>query len=206
MKPATAGGCAAALCVGIVLVTSLNARADETAASRIDRFLNSGHPFLTSYRARRVLTASTMSGTMHASLEAWTTLDPDGTFSFEVIRQEGSGLTRKRVLFAALETEQRTRNSGEMPQSELTRENYEFQIEDRAREDGLAIVRLFPRRKTPMLAIGVAILRPQDGDLVRIDGRPAKSPSWFERLNKEIKRRPSVVGIFPTPQSVIRSV
>jgi hypothetical protein len=76
----------------------------------LQRFLRSNDPPLTSYRARRTLTASTMGGRMAASVEAWTLLDSSGRFDFEVIRAEGSGLVRNRVLLAALETEQRSHN------------------------------------------------------------------------------------------------
>jgi len=36
--------------------------------------------------------------------------------------------------------------------------------------------------------------------------RQLHSTNLLERLNKEIKRRSNVVGLFPTPQSVIRLV
>jgi hypothetical protein len=132
---------------------------------------------------------------MSASLEAWTTLDPDGTFSFDVIQQEGSGLIRKHVLRAALETEQRTRNRGELAQSDLTIANYEFQVDNDTRDDGLATIRLVPRRKTPMLLIGMATVRRHDGDILRIDGSPSKSPSWWTRQVNIVRRYQRVAGV-----------
>jgi hypothetical protein len=145
--------------------------------------------------SRRVLTASTMGGAMNASLEAWTTLDPNGTFSFDVIRQEGSGLIRNRVLIAALETEQRTRNQGEMVQSDLILANYEFQVDSDARDDGLAMIRLLPRRKTPMLLNGMATVRRQDGDIIRIDGSPSRLPSWWTRQVNIVRRYQRIAGV-----------
>ena len=200
MKPVPAFACAVGLCAAIAHVASLNAGPDETSAptaatAMLDRFLTSGNPALTSYRARRVLTASTLGGKMRASLEAWTTLGGDGTFSFEVIREEGSGVIRKRVLLAALETEQRTRNQREMAQSELTTANYEFQVDSDAAVDGLAIIRLLPRRKTPMLLNGTATVTEQDGDIVRIDGSPSKSPSWWTKAVRIVRQYRRIAGV-----------
>jgi hypothetical protein len=204
MKTTAAIACALSVCAAVIDAASSTAGLDETskviqpeavATEMLDRFLNSGQPPLTSYRARRVLTASSMGGRMSASLEAWTALDPNGTFSFEIIRQEGSGLIRKRVLVAALETEQRTRNRGEMAQSDLTIANYEFQVDNDARDDGLATIRLVPRRKTPMLLIGIATVRWHDGEIVRIDGSPSRSPSWWTRHVDIVRRYQRIAGV-----------
>ena len=62
------------------------------------RFLESGHPPLTTYRARRHLEASTRSGKLSAQLDAWTDLAPNGTFTFEIVAESGSDLIRDRVL------------------------------------------------------------------------------------------------------------
>lgn len=161
----------------------------------VDRFLNSGKPALTSYTARRVLTASTMGGRMGASLEAMTSLAPDGTFSFQVIREDGSGLIRSHVLLPALEAEQRTRNERVLTQSELTPANYEFRLKHETRGDGLARVLLFPRRQTPMLLTGTVTVRRHDGDIVRIDGSPSQSPSWWTKHVDIVRSYGRVAGV-----------
>lgn len=165
-----------------------------SASVMIDRFLSSGKPGLTSFRARRVLTASTMGGRMSASLEAWTHLDPDGTFRFDVIREEGSGLIREHVLVAALETEQRSRNRRETGQAELTPANYDFAVDEET-ADGLVTIRLFPRRKTPMLLDGTVTVRQQDGDVVRIDGSPSERPSWWTRHVDIVRKYARIAGV-----------
>jgi hypothetical protein len=132
---------------------------------------------------------------MSGSLEVWTYLNPEGTFSFEVIRQNGSGLIRKHVLDAALEGEQRSRNHREMAQAELTPTNYEFQVDSDAREDGLVTIRLLPRRKTPMLLVGTVTVRQQDGDMVRIDGSPSERPSWWTKHVDIVRRYERIAGV-----------
>lgn len=197
MKAIFATACAVSLGAGIINAASFGPGVNEppAATAMLDRFLSSGQPALTSYRARRVLTASTMGGRMSATLEAWTALDPDETLSFEVVRQDGSGLLRKRVLLAALETEQRTRNHGEMAQSELTNTNYEFQVDSDTKDDGLATIRMVPRRRTPMLLNGFATIRRHDGDIVRIDGSPSKSPSWWTKHVDIVRRYDRIAGV-----------
>jgi len=195
---------ACALSVGAAITGAASSRSGAAdrwgnksapATVMLNRFLNSGKPVLTSYQARRVLTASTMGGRMSASLEAWTYLDPDGTFRFDVIRQNGSGLIRERVLVAALEAEQRSRNHGETGQAELTPTNYDFQVDEEAREDGLVTIRLSPRRKTPMLLDGTVTVRQQDGDMVRIDGSLSKRPSWWTKHVDIVRRYERIAGV-----------
>jgi hypothetical protein len=124
-----------------------------------------------------------------------TSLAPDGTFSFEVIRQDGSALIRRRVLLAALETELRTRNERQLADSALTMANYEFRLDQVGPEDGMATVRLFPRRQTPMLLSGTVTVRPHDGDMVRIDGSPSALPSWWTKQVYVVRRYARIAGV-----------
>lgn len=131
---------------------------------------------------------------MKAALEAWTYLDPDGTFRFEVIREEGSGLIRDHVLVAALETESRSRNRRETSQAELTPANYDFAV-DGETVPGLVSIRLLPRRKTPMLLDGVVTVKRLDGDVVRLDGSPSESPSWWTKHVDIVRRYARIAGV-----------
>ena len=87
----------AALIIGAIATAALVAappvHTAEAITDTVARFLESGRPPLLAYRARRHLQASSRGGKLKAQLDAWTTLQPDGTFSFEVLQESGSKLT-----------------------------------------------------------------------------------------------------------------
>ena len=169
------------------------APASPTDEELVDRFLRSDRPALTSYRAYRRLEASTRGGKMTAWLETWTSLDADGTFHFEVVRESGSELIRNRVLRKALETEQGVANDREASQVRLTRDNYDFQMG--ADEGDLATIGLLPRRSSPMLLNGTVTVTRPDGDVVRIGGRLSETPSWWTRRVDIVQRYARVNGV-----------
>jgi hypothetical protein len=69
---------------------------------------------------------------------------------------------------------------GETALSALAHDNYTFEPHG-VDADGLANIRLSPRRKERMLVAGMMFLNPDDGALVRLQGRLAKSPSFWVR-------------------------
>ena len=73
------------------------------------------------------------------------------------------------------------------PSSTLARANYTFQP-DGIDDDGFARVLMSPRRKERALVAGVMLLRPDQGELVRVEGRLAKNPSFWVR-NVDIVRK-----------------
>ena len=192
----------AVFCVAVVVLQhSASARpAEETtglgerASNVLDRFFQSGHPRLVSYRARRLLEASSMSGRMSASLDAWTFLDPDGTFRFEIVHETGSAVIRQHVLIAALCAEQRGRDERELRAAELTSSNYDFHVSPSA-EQGRLTLGLIPKRHSPMLVDGAAVINAADADLVRIEGRLAQPPSYWTRQVDIVRRYARIDGV-----------
>lgn len=165
------------------------------AADTIARFLESGHPPLMAYRARRHLQASSRGGKVKAQLEAWTTLQPDGTFSFEVLQESGSTMIRQRVLHAALLEEQDNYRNARLADSAFTRENYEFLVDDTARDGELVRIGLAPRRKSQMLISGAAFVRREDADLVTIQGVLSKRPSFWTRKVQVTRHYARIDGV-----------
>ena len=100
----------AAVIIGAIATAALvgapPAHTAEAITDTVARFLESGRPPLLAYRARRHLQASSRGGKLKAQLDAWTTLQSDGTFSFEVLQESGSNMIRQRILHAALLEEQ----------------------------------------------------------------------------------------------------
>jgi hypothetical protein len=175
----------AAIGASIVTATLVAAPAtsssSQTVSDTVSRFLESGQPPLKAYRARRHLEASSRGGKMKAQLDAQTTLLPDGAFSFEVLNESGSNLLRQRILRAALLEEQDNHNSAKLADSDFTRENYDFLVQESTRDGDLVRISLAPRRKSQLLIDGAAYVRRDDADLVRIQGVLSKRPSFWTR-------------------------
>jgi hypothetical protein len=128
------------------------------------------------YRATRRLEAK--NGNSVGWIEADTEYSPSSGFRYTITSEGGSGNIRDKVLKAILEGEREAVARGEMSRSALAPCNYEFQVHG-VDENGLAKVLLSPKRKDRVLVSGAMFLRPADGELVRVQGRLAKSPSFW---------------------------
>ena len=133
----------------------------------------------------------------HFDTDAWmdvrTEADATG-FRYEILGEGGSGYIRGKVFRSALETEKRMWSAGDADRAAFTVDNYRF--EDRgAEETGLVWLGITPRRKDLLLVDGSMFLRPEDGDLVRVEGTLAKHPSFWTKRVEIVRRYERIEGV-----------
>lgn len=148
----------------------------------LERFLARPDEPVTQYRAHRVLEGQNERFNKRARLEAVTEL-AGGRFTYTIVNESGSEYILGKVLRPILETEARVLASGDPSRAALTVENYDITGGELA---GQGLVKLFakPRRKDVSLIDGAVFVTRDDSDLVRIEGRMAKNPSfWTTRVN-----------------------
>jgi hypothetical protein len=166
----------------------------------IERFLSDLEKPPVAYHARRRMEASSSKLNESAWMEAITTYTPGAGFSYDIIAQGGSERIRNRVLSKVLEGEKENSTPREWSRSVLSRDNYDFNLSGRTAE-GLVKVQLSPRRRDSRLIDGIAVLAPHSGDLMKVEGRLAKSPSFWVRW-AEVSRRYTVLGGAVMPVSI----
>ncbi len=145
----------------------------------LDRFLSNPDPTPHQVRALRHLEARNDHFDSSAWIDVWTEADADG-FRYRIVDAGGSDYIRAHVLVAALESERQLWQSGDMNRASFTPENYEFESGG-VQPDGLVSMVVKPRHKEQLFVEGSLYLTPDDGDLVRLEGRLAKSPSFWAR-------------------------
>jgi hypothetical protein len=85
----------------------------------------------------------------------------------------------------ALEAEQKMWTSGESESAAVTPANYVF-VDPGEQSNGLVSLIVKPRRKHLLLVDGWIFVRPEDGELMRVEGRLSKTPSfWTKRVDIE---------------------
>jgi hypothetical protein len=189
-----ASRCCSWLCLAAALTTApvqsqtTAVPTSDQAAAALRQFLAGARP-AHQYRASRRLEA-TGSG-RGAWLDVQTEFSASTGLQYQVTGEGGSGYIRSRVLRSLLEEEQRlvARNGGSGVA--LAPDNYQFTPEV-INEEGLAVVRIQPLRKAHSLLDGRMFLT-LDGELLRVEGRLAKNPSfwvtrttvirWYRRIN-----------------------
>ena len=175
--------------LALVIPPTLLATVSDPADHSMRQFLqqdDTQHP----YRAVRRLDAE--NGGRRGWLEAVTEYSIENGFTYQVTSEGGSSLVRSKVLRTVLEGEREIIAGGETARSSLALANYAFQPNG-VDGDGLANILLSPKRKERVLVSGTMFLRPDDGDLVRLQGQLAKSPSFWIR-NVEIVRSYERIG------------
>ena len=167
----------------------------DTTSSLLARFFAADAQPLISYRAFRHMTASTRGGKMSASLDAWTALDPQRGFTYEITRMDGSGIIQKHVLVKALEAEQdAVQSTTNKAQSALTAANYEF-LDMSPVSDRMVRVNVKPRRNHVMLINGHLLIESDSADLVRVEGELSKRPSFWTRRVQVVREYDRIGGV-----------
>jgi hypothetical protein len=147
---------------------------------------------LTQYRAYRRMHASNEHFNQEAWLEAWTELDEHG-FRYTIVSETGSDYIRSKVLKAVLKREQQLVADGNCSRSELTPDNYEFR--DVQQGDGERYVTLKPKRKDVVLVDGRMVLSQDGSELLRVEGRLSKNPSFWTSLVNVIRHYARLDGV-----------
>ena len=168
------------LVVAVTALVEIAASGTPVDATILDKYL--ARPVsATQYVAVRQLEA-TGSG-QRGWLEARTEFSPGSGMRYEVTAEGGSGLIRSRVLRSLLEQERDLIAKGDADTIAIDSSNYRFEGGGTS-DDGLVRVMLHPLRQHRALIAGAMFLSPDDGELVRVEGRLAKSPSfWLKRVD-----------------------
>jgi hypothetical protein len=170
---------------------SASGAASDADALAVDRFINDIEKEPVPYQAVRRLEASSSKLQESAWMEVRTEYSRENGFRYEVVSQGGSERIRNRALYGVLEGEKAS--TARWRRGALTRENYDFVYESRT-ADGLIKIQLSPRRRDPRLLEGAAWVSAQSGDLVRLEGRLAKSPSFWVRWVSVTRRYVPIRG------------
>ena len=166
----------------------------------VERFLADLEKPPVAYQARRRLDASSAKLKESAWLEAVTEYDPAVGLTYSIVAEGGSERIRRRVLNAVLETERENSTGTEWRKANLSRANYAFDFGGDA-GNGMLKMQLTPRRRDTRLVLGSALLTARSGDLVRVEGRLSKSPSFWVRW-VEVSRSYAPVGGSMMPVAV----
>jgi hypothetical protein len=118
-----------------------------------------------------------------AEMVASVVCDADGTKHFQVISENGWKSANKHVLRKMLDSEAETSQPDTRPKTRMVPENYEFQLVGSEYLQGRRayVIEAVPKRSDRYLFRGKVWVDAEDFAVARIEGQPAKNPSFWTR-------------------------
>jgi hypothetical protein len=134
---------------------------------------------LTGYTAIRHYVA--VNKNRRAEMLVRVTCDSSGAKQFSILSEEGSGSIRKRVFHKLLSEETEASRHGTRNSTRLTPANYDFQFAGQEKlETGPAyVLEVSPKTANKYLIDGKIWVDANDYSIVRIEGQPARNPSFW---------------------------
>jgi hypothetical protein len=139
-------------------------------------------------------------GTRVAQMEVEATYVSPDKKDFKIISESGSKLLLGRVVQKLLDSEKEALKGETRLQTELSPRNYEFALTETEHtpEGDFYVLAVTPRAKSKFLYRGKIWVEARDFAVARIEGEPAKNPSfWISHT--QIQHRYTKVGDFWLP-------
>jgi hypothetical protein len=120
-----------------------------------------------------------------ADLVVEITYQRPGQEKFSIVSESGSELLNKRVLQRLLEAEVESMQEENRRRTAIRPENYEFRLIAYEQTPGhdFYVLEVTPRSKSEFQFRGRIWVEGQDFAVARIEGEPAKNPSWWTKRN-----------------------
>ncbi len=126
----------------------------------------------------------------HAELTVRMSCGNDGVKTFEVVAESGSGFVRNYILRKMIEAEVESSQNGERKETRIIPENYDFRLVGTEASDGRDsyVLEINPKKPTKFSIRGRIWVDAQDFAIARIQGQPAKNPSFWIRSVQVVQR------------------
>lgn len=107
----------------------------------------------------------------------------DGSKEFEIVSSDGWGVARNHVFPRLLEAEADASQPGSRDRSRIIPENYTFQMAGTEMINGRRayVIAVTPKTRNKYLIKGTIWVDAEEYAIVRIEGQPAKSPSFWTK-------------------------
>jgi hypothetical protein len=107
--------------------------------------------------------------------------DSAGVKTFEVVAESGPGVVRNRVIRKMVDAEQEASEKGEKQQTRIIPANYDFRLIGTESLDArdAYVLEISPKTKNKFLIRGRIWVDKEDFAIARIEGQPAKNPSFW---------------------------
>jgi hypothetical protein len=141
-------------------------------------------------------------GTGAASMVVSVKYRSPGTTTLTIESSSGSKLILNKVFKKLLQAERQVIGVEAQRKAALNRNNYDFELTGQEKTpSGLAyVLRISPKRKDRFLCRGRIWVDTKDSAVIRLEGEPAKNPSFWAKTS-EIERIYKKVGVFWLPSS-----
>jgi hypothetical protein len=198
---------AACCIVGVLLLlprgvaaAEMNQSAKLTAVEVIQRMLEQDkarRSALQQYTSNRKYVADNKKFGKHAEVAVREKYVYPGQKQFERLSESGSDYIRRKVISKLIEAEQDAAQNENRDQTRITPENYKFELLGNEEQEGHScfLIALIPTHSKKYLIKGRIWVDQEDFAIVRMEGSPAKNPSFWTR-KVEFTRRYQKHGPF----------
>jgi outer membrane lipoprotein-sorting protein len=154
--------------------------ADEVVGKMI-RLDDQRHAQLQGYTATRQYVA--VNKRRRAEMLVRVACASDGVKQFTILSEDGSHSIRKHVFYKMLNEEVAASRRGTRESTRITPANYDFQVVGQDAVDGRPayVLSVTPKAQNKYLIDGKIWVDATDYSIVRIEGRPARNPSFWTR-------------------------
>lgn len=183
---------------GLVAFPGAREPAEPSSAAVLQTYLDRPTEALRTYQGTRRLEAHNERFNVDGWMEVATTLS-EQKFAWQVIQEGGSSYIRNKVLRNTLQIEADKVTRDDPAKAAVSEANYTF---SEAPPDprvevppGLVRFLITPKREDMLLLEGAVWLASSDGDLIQVDGRMSKEPSFWTHTVDIVRRYSRVMGV-----------